>query len=385
VLVFELNMGLVTGLLHELRSVPAEAAGDTADGATASDGGIGRTALSITVLRISGREALFAGSSGRCAYWNLRTGQLQREFSLPGAGDHAAVPSTLAAVHSGGREADAGGKLCLWVGMDTGSLAVFDVDSGELVRSFSCAGPEALVSLAHFPADGVVFALSAHRRVSVWDASTYACIQKYPAELMTCGADLSAMISASVKDPDLNLLMLAGVDGSLCVRRVSRRTDGKLNCVLLSFFELVSAEGAPITSLSYHEPTDTVVIGDAGCRVALLCKLKEQLGTSVQAQNEQRSAVRQASTPQRRDADAVGHQGSSAAESSEIAASPSGSQPPASPPAASPEQPSIAADAGIEASPPPAAPPPAPPEAERSPEATEEDLMPGGAPVSVGI
>jgi len=143
------------------------------------------------------------------------------------------------------------------------------------------------VSLVHIPEDKVVFALSAHRRVSVWDARSYACIQKYPAELMTCGADLTAMISCSVQDPDLNLLMLAGVDGSLCVRRVARRPDGKLNCVLLSFIEALSAENAPITSLSYHADTDSVVVGDAGCRVAVLSRLKEQLGASVQTQSEQ--------------------------------------------------------------------------------------------------
>merc|ERR1740121_2404617 len=115
---------------------------------------------------------------------------------------------------------------------------------------------------------------------------TYSCLQKYPAELMTCGADLSAMIAVSLQEPELSLLMLAGVDSSLCVRRVSRRPDGKLNCVLLYFLESVGGDGAPITSLNYHTGTDSVLIGDAGCAIAVLQNLKDQLGTAVQAQNE---------------------------------------------------------------------------------------------------
>mmetsp|Transcript_123140 Transcript_123140/g.394352 ORF Transcript_123140/g.394352 Transcript_123140/m.394352 type:complete len:510 (-) Transcript_123140:205-1734(-) len=297
VLVFEVKNGVVVGPVHTLRaSLAAElpeggeggAAGADLDLETQSTMSL---ALSITVLRFNGRDSLYAGSIGRCMYWDLRTGQLQRQFSLPvGPDNNPSVPSTMCSIPQRVDDADGGATgVCLWVGMDTGSIAVFDIDTGMLIRSFSCAGPEALVSLAHFPGNDVVFALSAHRRVSVWDANTYGCIQKYPAELMTCGADLSAMIAIKVRDPDLSLLMLAGVDGSLCVRRVSRRPDGKLNCVLLSFFECLSADGAPITLLGYHEPTDSVVLGDAGCAAAILSKLKDQLGTSVQAQSEQRA------------------------------------------------------------------------------------------------
>merc|ERR1719433_911441 len=141
-------------------------------------------------------------------------------------------------------------------------IAVFDVQSGVLTRSFACTGPEAVTSLAHFCEEGVVFALSAHRRVSVWDTGAYSCLQKYRADLMTCSGDLSAMVAVKYRALEMSLLVLAGVDGSLCVRRVSRRADGKLNCVLLCYMASVSGDvGCPITSISYHAPTDSVLLG----------------------------------------------------------------------------------------------------------------------------
>ena len=76
-------------------------------------------------------------------------------------------------------------------------------------------------------------------------------------------------------------LQLGGVDGSLCLRELSKREkDGKLQCVLLKCFqslkpgkndeELVlaatQAEGCPVTSLSTTND-GLCVVGDAGCFV----------------------------------------------------------------------------------------------------------------------
>merc|ERR1712176_1062766 len=110
-------------------------------------------------------------------------------------------------------------------------------ESGLLSRTFLCAGPEAIVSLSYFQSDKFVFAQSAHTRVSVWDTQSYSLLQKYPADLITCGAHLSSMRAIRIEQPELFLLMLAGVDGSLCIRRVNKRTDGKINCVLLCYLE----------------------------------------------------------------------------------------------------------------------------------------------------
>lgn len=269
VLVFQLSQSRVVGPIQELR---------TEDGLESSSGDASSPAMSVTVLHWGGPNELYAGWCGRCCCWDLASGTLRREFLLPGA-ERPATPSTLAAVRlrAHGNEAE---MTHLWAGLDTGNISVFDAVSGILTRSISCSGPETIVAITYFEATDVVFALSAHRRVGVWEASTYACLQKYPAELMTCGADLCAMTSAELQEPDLSLLLLAGIDGSLCVRRVTRRPDGKINCVLLCYMESVGADpGCPITSMQYHAATDSLLVGNAGCSVSLLNKFRDQLGS----------------------------------------------------------------------------------------------------------
>jgi len=306
VLVFALTRGSLSGPLLEFKGcgestktqmfVAGRLYQDIVD--SPSENGSGNLAASITALTLGG-DVLFTGSAGRCFCWDLTSGKLQREFPLPaGRSGQSSTPSALCSARmppvaslpeaafrqrAEGSEPDVE-QHCLWVGLDGGNIAVFDVNTGVLTRSFNCGGQEAVMSLAYFPHHTVVFALSAHRRVSVWDSSSYACLQKYPAELMTCGADLSAMISVDLRAMELSLILLAGVDGSLCIRRVNRRADGKLNCVLLSYMENVSGDaGCPITYISYHPATDSMLVGDAGCTVALVGKLRDQLSHAVTA------------------------------------------------------------------------------------------------------
>lgn len=304
VLVFGLGKGVITGPVYELKvdgDAPGTALGTETEGTDAPASGASSSnrcpAMSVTALRISNSHELYAGACGRCRLWDLRSGELRREFHLPGGADRPVTPGALSVI----RNDEAEGAQ-LWVGLDNGSIGVFDVQSGVLARCFSCTGSEAVVELTYFRVDGLVFALSAHRRVSVWDARTYSFLQKYPAELITCGADLSAMraldlpsqssarssptaavgaAASSSTSPRMSLLLLAGVDGSLCIRRVGRRLDGKLNCVLLCYLEGVSGNpGCPITSVDYHAPTDSVLLGDAGCTVSLLSPLSDQLANS---------------------------------------------------------------------------------------------------------
>jgi len=299
VLVFGLGKGVITGPVYELKvdgDAPGTSLGTETEGTEAPASGASSSnrcpAMSVTALRISNSHELYAGACGRCRLWDLRSGELRREFHLPGGADRPVTPGALCVVRT-----DEAEGAQLWVGLDNGSIGVFDVQSGVLARCFSCTGSEAVVELTFFRADGLVFALSAHRRVSVWDARTYSFLQKYPAELITCGADLSAMraldlpfqssavpsgtAAATSTSPKMALLLLAGVDGSLCIRRVGRRHDGKLNCVLLCYLEGVSGNpGCPITSVDYHAPTDSVLLGDAGCTVSLLSPLSDQLANS---------------------------------------------------------------------------------------------------------
>ncbi|CAL1126459.1 unnamed protein product [Cladocopium goreaui] len=224
-------------------------------------------ALAKSILALHLHQGyVFAGTCGRCMCWNLDDGELLHEFHLPSS-DHPVSASSLVTVapESG---------LQLWTGLDVGSVAVFEVETGMLVRSLPCGGPEMVVALAFCEKTSVVFALSAHRRVTIWDTDLYACLQKYPAELMTCGADLSAMGAFDIPSINMSLLVLAGVDGSLCLRRITRREDRKLNCILLWY--LGAESGCPITALDFHRATETILLGDAGCRVQLQ-NIKEQI------------------------------------------------------------------------------------------------------------
>jgi len=90
----------------------------------------------------------------------------------------------------------------------------------------------------------------------------------------------SIMLAPGADGVEMALLLLAGVDGSLCVRRVSRRRDGKISCVLLCYLEGMSGSlGCPITSIDYHVATDSVLLGDAGCIVSLVSPLRSHLGS----------------------------------------------------------------------------------------------------------
>jgi len=288
IMLFELSEGTVKGPLLQLA---------LQDGAAAPHGRGHEDSITAVLLH-SGKQ-VFAGTLGRCACWDLQTGELQREFHLPGGQDSIAAPSSLALV----QEAE---TAQLWVGSGMGTLAVFEIQSGMLVRSLDCSGPEVVVGLSFCHRNRLVFALSAHRRVSIWDPSSYSCMQKYTAELMTCGSDLSSMATIYVPSLEKSMLLLAGVDGSLCIRRISRRPgDGKISCVLMWYLEDAGSDvGCPITALRYHPATDSVLLGDAGCNVTLLPKLQEQLGSAVNiVEPARRRAAAQTATQSNQDSE----------------------------------------------------------------------------------
>lgn len=283
ILVFYFVKGTVHGPLHTLRADSAQCSRPS-DAQDEQQGDQSMT-QSITVLRLQGDD-LFSGSCGVCHCWDMGTSELRRDFPLPGSGQASATPTSMVVVQADGTtEADV---MHLWVGLDNGTIAVFNVQTGVLARTLQCAGAEAVTALASFTQG--VFVLSAHRRVSVWNSSSFACLQKYPAELMTCGSDLISMIAVQMRDPDLALIMLAGVDGSLCVRKVAFRADGKMHCVLLCYMDFISGdmerEGCPITALGYHPETDSVLVGDAGCNVNLVGKLREQIDNAVKIESD---------------------------------------------------------------------------------------------------
>lgn len=252
VLIFSLEGGSV----KPLRAFHEEDPADEVENAVAK---------SILALHLH-QGYVFAGTCRRCMCWNVDDGELQHEYHLPSSDQPVSASSLVTVKRESG--------LQLWTGLDVGSVAVFEVGTGMLVRSLPCGGHEMVVALAFCEKTSTVFALSAHRRVTIWDTNSYACLQKYPAELMTCGADLSAMGAFDIPSIDMSLLVLAGVDGSLCLRRITRRENGKLNCILLWY--LGGESGCPITALDFHVASETILLGDAGCRVQLQ-NVKEQI------------------------------------------------------------------------------------------------------------
>jgi len=280
VVVFSLQEGMVCGPEHELRTV------------TNSDPD--STAVSITALHIAFRQDLFVGSRGHCQLWDMKSGELRWEYCLPGGDD--TTPTSLYVLHSSET-----GAPRLWVGLDDGQIAVYDVQHGILVRSFACTGKEAVINLASIQVDNLMFAVCGHRCLSAWDTETYAMIKKYHASMFTCGSDLSAMLATQAASPKLSLLILGGVDGSLCVRSIKRRTDGKVHCMLLYHLASVSATpGCPITSIDYHHTMDSLLVGDASCIITVVSDLQKKLGDALRAmrpsirpQSEDTSPIRE--------------------------------------------------------------------------------------------
>ncbi|CAK9022695.1 unnamed protein product [Durusdinium trenchii] len=194
----------------------------------------GPLARSVLALHLH-KDYLFAGTSSRCLCWNLADGDLRREFHLPSSDQPVAASSLVVVPQDSG--------LQLWTGLDVGSVAVFELETG-----WDLPGKNA----GH---DDCTW------RVTIWDTDSFSCLQKYPAELMTCGADLSAMGAFDIPSISMSLLVLAGVDGSLCLRRITRREDRKLNCILLWY--LGAETGCPATALDFHKASETILLGDA--------------------------------------------------------------------------------------------------------------------------
>ena len=131
----------------------------------------------------------------------------------------------------------------------------------------------------------LVICLSSCSEVYLIDKSTHQLAQRYPASLMTCGVAMTSLNGLELDSvPGSTFLQLGGVDGSLCLRELTKRArDGKLQCVLLKFFQTLkpgmkkiqgtenfigASDGCPITSLA--SAADVCVVGDAACCVYIV-------------------------------------------------------------------------------------------------------------------
>ena len=141
-------------------------------------------------------------------------------------------------------------------------------------------GMQSVTDFAVSSAHNVMICLSSCNDVFLIDLTTHELVQRYPASLMTCGSALSTLGATEVPtSPGSTFLFLAGIDGSLSIRELSRREkDKKLQCMLHRCIDrlapldkTVPAEypdtigGCPVTSVSISDSKDVCVVGDASC------------------------------------------------------------------------------------------------------------------------
>ena len=181
-------------------------------------------------------------------------------------------------------------KRSMWTGLADGTVNVagFDNTADTVLQT----GGGSVQSISFCPTFGVVFVLSGCDTVTVWDAFNLVVVSRFDSTLIGCGASLTCLkcTENSLGTSDsFSLILLAGIDGSVTIRQITRRAqDGKLQCVLLRNFENVFADltGERIPCTYISSITDTVVVGSAGVLVSLVSPLSQlvspvTLGTSL--------------------------------------------------------------------------------------------------------
>ena len=147
----------------------------------------------------------------------------------------------------------------IWVGRSDGCISIIEDFNAPKVSPKSLTYPDmkTVAILKRLPL--MMAAVSASSELSLWDLETRTLLQRYSAELVTCGAFITAMEICSDSQ-----LIFGCSDGSCCLREI-RKTQ-KLQCVLLRFWDPPDEVSAsPITAV--YVDGDTIIVGDAGCRV----------------------------------------------------------------------------------------------------------------------
>ena len=175
------------------------------------------------------------------------------------------------------------GESELWLSTVSNSLHIFSVavDTFAKVRTLTCS-PAGSVELgipifdmAESRSQNIVICLSTD--IVLVDVNTKTVLLTYPARLMSCGAAVTSL--NAFDDDESTFIILGGVEGSLCVRELNRRrSDNKLQCVLLRCFDKLVPEkndsvnipeGCPVSSLSIASG-DLCIVGDAACSVFVI-------------------------------------------------------------------------------------------------------------------
>ena len=153
----------------------------------------------------------------------------------------------------------------LWAGYSDGGLTVFYLETiGNFVKLPGVTEVPTIMRWHKYME--VVLISDSNKDLVVVAISDHNVLHRYDAALVTCGAALTCLEIVGERE----LLLLGAADGSFCVRELSasEKAQRKLRCHLLRVWEVPSvAEAGPATCAVLDEASDTLLVGDAGCRV----------------------------------------------------------------------------------------------------------------------
>jgi WD40 repeat protein len=163
----------------------------------------------------------------------------------------------------------------LWSGNADGNLTVFYLDPlGNFSKIPGVA--KMPMTLRWHKTLNVVLVIDAAKELVVVAISDHSVLHRYDAALVTCGEALTCLeILGNEK-----FLLLGAADGSFCVRTLSLsdKAPGKLRCHLLRVWEVaIVAEAAPATCAAWDTESDTLLVGDAGCRVRSVADFEKKV------------------------------------------------------------------------------------------------------------
>jgi WD40 repeated domain len=156
----------------------------------------------------------------------------------------------------------------VWCGRSDGKIFVMDLSVSPIsvVKENLSLSNLAIAGIKYVKAESVILVLHGCQDLSVWNITDFSVLHQYQANLVTCGSYLSCL---EVVD---STLFLGSTDGSFCLRVLKKRVEEdqthKFQCILLRYWEARDElDSSPISSAAYDPDSQTILIGDAGCRV----------------------------------------------------------------------------------------------------------------------
>ena len=150
----------------------------------------------------------------------------------------------------------------IWVGRSDGCISIIDNATCPTISPspLTYPGMTAVTNLQRLSSLMAVVCVSSE--LSLWDLVTRTPLQRYQAELVTCGAMITSLTAVGESQ-----LLIGGSDGSVCLREI-RKTE-RLQCVLTSFWDPPDElHACPVTAACADG--GGFITGDSGCRVRFI-------------------------------------------------------------------------------------------------------------------